>query len=314
MKTGSLQQLWSKAGIFLILAVLVIVFAIISPDFRKPANLLNILQQSTPIGIAAVGMTFAIISGVFDLSVGSIMALTACVMVSLIDVVGFYPAFLVALAVGFCLGLINGTIVTRIGVPPFIATLGTLWVFRALAYLYTQNKPMQSTHTDFTCWGEYTCYIPRLFIIMVLCYLFGYLLLYHTSFGRYIFAAGSNRKAAILSGINVAGVSLCVFAAVGFFSALAGAALAVKLWSAKADMALGYELMVIAAVVLGGTSLKGGSGSLAGSFAAAILFTVIYNAMDMLQVQSYWQKIALGGILLIALSLDGLRRKYIIGR
>ena len=314
MKLGLLHQLWNKAGIFFILAGLVIVFAITSPDFRKPANLLNILQQSTPIGIAAVGMTLAIISGVFDLSVGSIMALTACVMVSLIDVIGFYPALLIALALGFCLGLINGAIVTQIGIPPFIATLGTLWVFRALAYLYTQNKPVQSIHADFTRWGEYTCYIPRLFIIMVLCYLLGYLLLYHTPLGRYIFAVGSNRKAAILSGISIAGVNLFVFAAIGFFSAMAGAALAVKLWSAKADMALGYELMVIAAVVLGGTSLKGGSGSLAGTFAAAILFSVIYNAMDMLQVQSYWQKIVLGGILLAALALDGLRRKYIIGR
>ena len=312
MKTNNFRQLWDRAGIFVALLAIVTIFAFINPGFRKPANLSNILQQCTPIGIAAIGMTFVIISGALDLSVGSVMALTACVMVGLIDVVGFYPAFLIAVTFGFCLGLINGLIVTKMGVQPFIATLGTLWVYRAFAYIYTQNKPMQSADAGFVCWGENICYVPRLFVVMVLCYLAGYFLLYHTPFGRYVFAVGSNRRAAILSGINVARVNLFVFALVGFFSAMAGAALAVRLWSAKADTALGYELMVIATVVLGGTSLKGGSGTFAGTFGAAILFTVIYNAMDMFQVQSYWQKIALGGILLLALSLDGLRRKYTV--
>jgi len=312
MKLDKLWHLWDRAGIFFILVILMVIFSIINPDFRKPANLSNILQQCTPIGIAAVGMTFAIISGAFDLSVGSTMALTACVMVSLISAVGFLPAFLIALALGFCLGMVNGLIVTKISVPPFIATLGTLWVYRALAYIYTQNKPMQSTFPSFTGWGESFWYVPKLFIVMILCYLVAYFLLYHTPFGRYVFAVGSNRRAAILSGINVPKVSLFVFGLVGFFGAIAGGALSVRLWSAKADTALGYELMVIATVVLGGTSLKGGSGTLAGSFGAAILFTVIYNAMDMFQVQSYWQKIALGGILLLALSLDGLRRKHTI--
>ncbi len=312
MKSNKFWHLWDRAGIFFILIVLVTVFSIVNPDFRKPTNLSNLLQQCTPIGIAAIGMTFAIISGAFDLSVGSIMALTACVMVSLIKITGFYPAFLIALALGFCLGLVNGLIVTKIFVPPFIATLGTLWVYRALAYIYTQNKPMQSTAAAFTDWGQSVFYLPRLFIIMLFCYLLGYFLLYHTVFGRYVFAIGSNRRAAILSGINVQKITLFVFGLAGLFSAVASAALAVRLWSAKADTALGYELMVIATVVLGGTSLKGGSGTLAGTFGAAILFTVIYNAMDMFQVQSYWQKIALGGILLLALSLDGLRRKCMI--
>jgi ribose/xylose/arabinose/galactoside ABC-type transport system permease subunit len=312
MKANRFWHLWDRAGIFFALLALVIVFAVINPDFRKPANISNILQQCTPIGIAAIGMTFAIISGAFDLSVGSTMALTACVMVSLINVVGFYFAFLIALALGFCLGLTNGLIITKIKVPPFIATLANLWVFRALAYIYTQNKPMQSTAGAFTCWGESIFYVPRLFIVMVICYLLAFFILYHTPFGRHVFAIGSNRRAAILSGINVAKVSLFVFGLVGFFGAIAGSALAVRLWSAKADTALGYELMVIATVVLGGTSLKGGSGTLAGTFGAAVLFTVIYNAMDMFQVQSYWQKIALGVILLVALSLDRLRRKYMI--
>jgi ribose transport system permease protein len=301
-----------RAGVFVILAVTVMLLAIVNPDFRKPANVSNLLRQCTPIGIAAVGMTFAIISGAFDLSVGSTMALTACVMVSLIGALGFYGAFAVGLVLGFLLGLINGLIVTKIRISPFIATLGTLWVYRALAYVYTHNRPMQSTDATFTSLGESFVYIPRLFVVMALCYLAGFFLLYHTPFGRYVFAVGSNRKAAILSGINVARVTLFVFAVVGLFGAMGGAALAVRLWSAKADTASGYELMIIAAVVLGGTSLKGGSGSLTGTFGAAILFAVIYNAMDMFQVQSYWQKIALGGILLLALSLDALRRKYMM--
>ena len=304
--------IWERAGIFIILAVLIILFAVINPDFRKTDNISNILLQCTPIGIAAVGMTFAIISGAFDLSVGSTMALTACIMVSLIGVVGFYGAVAAGVVLGFLLGLLNGLIVTKIRIPPFIATLGTLWVYRAFAYIYTQNKPMQSTDAVFTSWGDNFAYMPRLFMVMLACYTAGFFLLYNTSFGRYVFAIGSNRKAAILSGINVGRVTLLVFALAGLFSAIGGIALAVRLWSAKADTASGYELMIIAAVVLGGTSLKGGSGTLAGTFGAAILFAIVYNAMDMFQVQSYWQKIALGGILLVALSLDGLRRKYMI--
>ena len=301
-----------RAGIFIMLAVLVILFAVINPDFRKVNNISNILLQCTPIGIAAIGMTFAIISGAFDLSVGSTMALTASVTVSLIGVLGFYGAAAAGLTLGFLLGLINGLIVTKVRIQPFIATLGTLWVYRAFAYIYTQNKPVQSTDAVFTSWGNSFAYVPLLFIVTLFCYLAGFFLLYSTPFGRYVFAVGSNRKAAILSGINVAGVTLLVFAMAGLFSAMGGIALAVRLWSAKADTASGYELMIIAAVVLGGTTLKGGRGTLAGTFGAAILFAVIYNAMDMFQVQSYWQKIALGGILLIALSLDGLRRKYMI--
>jgi ribose transport system permease protein len=304
--------IWERAGIFIMLAVLIILFAVINPDFRKVDNISNILLQCTPIGIAAVGMTFAIISGAFDLSVGSTMALTACVMVSLIGVVGFYGAVAAGVVLGFLLGLLNGLIVTKIRIPPFIATLGTLWVYRAFAYIYTQNKPVQSTDAVFTSWGDNLAYMPRLFMVMLVCYAAGFFLLYNTPFGRYVFAIGSNRKAAILSGINVGRVTLFVFALAGVFSAIGGIALAVRLWSAKADTASGYELMIIAAAVLGGTSLKGGSGTLAGTFGAAILFAVIYNAMDMFQVQSYWQKIALGGILLVALSLDGLRRKHMI--
>ena len=312
MRSNKLWQLWDRAGIFFVLAGLWVLFAIINPDFRKAANFSNILQQCTPIGIAAVGMTFVIISGAFDLSVGAVMAFTACVTVSLIGVVGFYPALLAGVLLGFCLGLVNGFIVTKIRVAPFIATLATLWVYRALAYIYTQNRPMQSTDAAFTGWGESILGVPKLFIVMVLCYLLGYFLLYYSPFGRYVFAIGSNRRAAIISGINVARVRLLVFGLVGFFGALAGAALAVRLWSAKADTALGYELMVIATVVLGGTSLKGGSGTLAGTLGAAMLLTIVYNAMDMFQVQSYWQKIALGAILLLALCLDGLRTKFMV--
>ena len=309
---NKLGLIWERAGIFIMLAALAAVFAAINPDFRKVNNISNILLQCTPIGIAAIGMTFAIVSGAFDLSVGSTMALTACVTVSLIGVLGFYGAVAAGLVLGFLLGLVNGLIVTKIRISPFIATLGTLWVYRAFAYIYTQNKPVQSTDAVFTSWGDNFVYVPRLFIVMLFCYLAGFFLLYKTPFGRYVFAIGSNRRAAILSGVNVARVTLFVFALAGLFGAMGGAALAVRLWSAKADTASGYELMIIAAVVLGGTSLKGGSGTLAGTFGAAVLFAVIYNAMDMFQVQSYWQKIALGGILLIALSLDGLRRKYMM--
>ncbi len=302
--------MWDRFGIFLILVLLLAVFAATNPYFRKPANLTNLLAQAVPLGVAAIGMTFAIISGAFDLSVGSTMALTACVMVSLIDRIGFYPALLAGLALGAVLGLINGLIVTKARVVPFIATLATLWIYRAVAFIYTKNSPVQSRDPAFTGLNGRFLGIPYLFLIMIACYLVGYVILYHTPFGRRVFAIGGNRKAAVLSGINVPRVTAMVFMLVGLFGALGGSLLAVRLWSAKADTAMGYELMVIATVVLGGTRLGGGSGTLSGTFGAALLFAVIYNAMDMFQVQSYWQKIALGGILLLALSLDGLRRRF----
>ena len=314
MNRSRIFQLIDRAGIFLVLFSLTLVLGIVNPSFRNPENLLNILQQSTPIGIAAIGMTFAIISGAFDLSVGSLMALTACVLVSLIDRIGFYPAFLAALTVGVACGLANGLVITRAGITPFIATLGTLWVFRALAYIYTQNKPVQSFNETFISWGERFLGMPKLFIVMIGFYLLGYMLLYHTPFGRMMCAVGSNPRAAILSGINVLRVRVIVFALVSLFAALGGATLSVRLWSAKASTAMGYELMIISSVILGGTSLKGGSGTLAGTLGAALLFAVINNAMDMFQVQSYWQKIATGAILLLALSLDGLRQRFDKGR
>lgn len=303
-------KIWDKAGIYALLAMVVGVFCMASPDFRSIDNLSNILLQSAPIGIAASGMTLAIISGTFDLSVGSMMALTACVIVSLIDTMGFAGALVVGLVLGFCLGLVNGLIITRLRVPPLIATLATMWIFRSLAFIYTANKPMQATDNSFIDLGGTVGHIPYLFAIMTMCYLGAGFLLYYTRFGRYVFAIGSNRKAAVLCGIDLAKVTVLVFGLVGLMSAAGAAALAVRLGSAKADTAMGYELTVIATVVLGGTSLKGGSGTLAGTFGAAVLFAVIYNAMDKFEVQSYWQKIALGGILLLALGLDALRKKY----
>lgn len=300
----------NRTGIYLVLAVLLITLGAMNPSFRSPANLLNILQQSAVLGVVAIGMTFAIVSGAFDLSVGSIMALTACVLVSLVDRAGFYPALILALGLGSLCGLANGLLITGLGISPFIATLGTLWVFRAFAFIYTGNAPLQSSDPSFVAWDESFLGLSKLFLVMAALYLAGHVLMRHTPFGRSLFAVGSNPRAALVSGVNVVRVRLMVFVLTGFFAAFGGAMLAVRMWSAKADTAMGYELMVIATVVLGGTSLKGGRGTLLGTLGAALLFTTVYNALDMFHVQSYWQKIALGGILILALSLDGPRRHF----
>jgi ribose transport system permease protein len=307
---ATLWKWWEKAGIFLILGILIAVFAITNEDFRRPINLGNILVQAVPVGIAAIGMTFAIASGVFDLSVGSTMGLSACVMVGLTPTLGFIPAFLVSLALGAFMGMINGLIVTRVRVTPFIATLGTMWVFRSFCYIYTENKPLSLSHPIAERLTETVIGIPLLFVIMAVLFLVGCFVLYGTPFGRQVCALGSNRRAGILSGIHVSKMTVLIFALVGLFAALAGNALAIRLFSAKADTAMGYELMIIATVVLGGTSLKGGTATLAGTFGAALLLAVLYNAMDMYQLQSFWQKIALGAVLLLALAIDGLRRRF----
>jgi ribose transport system permease protein len=302
---------WERAGIYAILAVLVLGAAATNRDFRRPLNLANILAQSAPIGVAAVGMTFAIISGVFDLSVGATMGLSACLFVGFAPALGLLPAALFATAAGATLGLINGLIVTRLRVNPFIATLGTMWVFRALAFMYTRNQSLQLNHPLAHSLSGSLLGLPVLFILMLVLYGAAWFVMHRTAFGRYTFALGSNRRAALLSGIGVSSVRVFVFVLAGASAALGGITLALRLGSAKADTATGYELTVIAAVVLGGTSLKGGSGSLAGTLGASLLFAVIYNAMDMYELQSFYQKIALGVVLLLALSIDGVRRRFV---
>ena len=305
LNAKNIYKLWDRAGIYLFLAILFVIFALTNEYFRRPLNLSNILVQSVPIGIAAIGMTFAIASGVFDLSVASTMGFSACVMISLTPHIGFIPAVCITIIIGAIMGLINGIIITQIRITPFIVTLGTMWAYRSLSYIYTQNKPYSLNSSIADRISENILGIPILFIIMIILFIIAYFLLYHTLFGRYTCALGSNRSAAVLCGINNTAMTIFIFIIVGIFAALGGMALGVRLYSAKADTALGYELTVIATVVLGGTSLKGGKATLAGTFGAAMLFAVLYNAMDMYQLQSFWQKIALGGVLLLALAIDG---------
>jgi len=292
-----------------LLVVALIVLGIVNPNFRRLANLENILLQSSFTGIGAAGMTLLIIAGAFDLSVAGLLGFAAVVLALLIPFVGIPLAVLVSFLVGAFLGLLNGGIVTRMRIPAFIATLGMMNVYLGLAFIVTRGQVISVTSVGFQFLGTGAVlgFLPVPFIVMIFVYLICYFLLQKTPYGRYVRAIGSSERAAFTGGIPVRLIRTVTFLVVGSCTAIAGVLLTAELSSANAIMASGYELNAIAIVVVGGTSLKGGSGTLFGSFTGAVFFTVISNALNMFGVGAYWQYVAAGLLLIVALGIQVVR-------
>jgi ribose transport system permease protein len=296
-----------------LLLLAVIVLALANPNFRQPANLRNILLQASFAGIGAAGMTLLIITGAFDLSVAGIIGLCGVVLAKILPAkgaAGIVPDVLIVLALGGLLGWLNGLIVTKIRIPAFIATLGLMNVYLAVAFMLTDAQVIPVMNRNFRALGTGTFLgLPIPFLVMLATYLVCYGILKYATWGRYVRAVGSNEVASRVSGLPVDRVRIFAFVVVGLCTALAGILLTALLSSANAIMATGYELSVIAVVVVGGTSLKGGQGTLFGSFTGALLFSVINNALNMFGVGAYWQYVALGLLLIVALAFDAIRRR-----
>lgn len=310
-KGGMFSKEWlieQKSLIALLLLIVVVSF--LNDNFFTVDNILNILRQTSVNAIIAVGMTLVILTAGIDLSVGSVLALCgafAATMIGLeIPVIIAVPTALVA---GAALGAISGIIIAKGKVQAFIATLVTMTLLRGVTMVYTEGRPISTGFTDvadnFSWLGTgYALGIPVPIWLMVIVFASIWYLLNHTRFGRYVYALGGNESATRLSGINVDRVKIGVYAICGLLAALAGLIVTSRLSSAQPTAGMGYELDAIAAVVLGGTSLAGGKGRIMGTLVGALIIGFLNNALNLLDVSSYYQMIAKAVVILLAVLVD----------
>ena len=301
------RQLSTFAGLLLLCGLL----WVLTPHFLTVSNLLNVAEQTAINAVIAVGMTFVIISAGIDLSVGSIVALSGVVLASALQAKWPAPlAMLAGLAVGVGCGIVNGLLITRGRLPPFIATLGLMSVARGAALVYTDGRPISGFEASFR-WlstGRFL-EIPAPVLVTVLVYVAFHVVLTRTRFGRYVYAIGGNEEATRLSGVSVRFHKTMVYALAGGLSALAAVLLTARLNSAQPIAGMMYELDAIAATVIGGTSLLGGSGSLGGTLVGALIMGVLRNGLNLLGVSSYLQQIVIGAVIIVAVLVDSLLKR-----
>jgi ribose/xylose/arabinose/galactoside ABC-type transport system permease subunit len=297
-----------ERGILIALVVFWVVCAALNPLFRNASTYENILRESSFVGVAAIGMTFCIISGDFDLSVGSMLALLGIACVAMVGHTGLFLAFVCVTLLGAVCGTLNGFLVAKLRIPAFIATLGMYYVYRALAYIVTNGAPVQFQEPWFTGVGSGSVVgVPTPFLFLLVLAALATYVLRRTPFGRHVLAIGNSRRASQISGIRIPRVRMAIFAVVGAFTGVAAVLQSSRMWSANSGMKSGFEFDVIAAVVLGGTSLAGGRGSVANTLVAAVFFASLNTAMNMFHVESYMQRVVIGLLLLFAFSLTGIR-------
>ncbi|TQI67753.1 ABC transporter permease [Clostridium sp. KNHs216] len=307
-----LRHITQDYTMVLFLAALFIVSLIFVPRFSEVGNLINVLMQITINALIATGMTFVILTGGIDLSVGSVAALSGIVSTSLIQLVpnaGIPVSLLVIFGTSLMVGGICGTVtafnIAKLRVPPFVATLAMMSIARGLAYVYTNAKPVFGLPDAYAWLGlGYIGPIPVMVIIMIIILAVAFLVLRRTCFGRYVFAVGSSEDVSQLSGINVKRVKFYVYIICAVLAALAGAVLSSRLQAGQPAAANGYELNAIAAVAMGGTSMSGGRGGISQTVLGLCVIGIINNALSLLGVSSYWQTIAMGAIILIAVIFD----------
>ena len=299
----------SKYGIYLAFIIMCVVFGAVNPAFLTPGNFINILRQISFNAILAMGMTMVIITGGIDLSVGSVLALSAVVTASFVQTENpLLPvplALLVGLIIGAACGAFNGIVITKGKLPPFIVTMVMMTMARGAAQLFTKGRPVSGLLESFDFLGQGSLLgIPVPVYILALIVLIAYHILNNTKIGRYIYAVGGNEQAAKASGIKSHRVKIFVYIFSGIMSALVGIIMSARLNSASPILGDGYELDAIAAAVIGGTSMDGGRGRVIGTLVGALIIGTITNGLDILNVSSYWQQIIKGAIILIAVLAD----------
>lgn len=298
-------------GTVLGLIVLMIVFSVLSNTFLTRSNITNILIQSGTNAVIAVGMTYVIISGNIDISVGASLALSSCIGAKvMISTNNALLGVLAALATGVVLGLFNGSLIAYLGFPPFIVTLSTMWLFRGAAYLFTGGQAVVGLPDILTgiTLGK-TLFIPNIVWLIIIVYVICHFVLQNTTAGRKVCAVGDNAESARLSGINVKRVTLAVFVLSGLCAALSGIVYMGRLNSGQPIAGQSYEMYAIAAAVIGGASLtKGGIGNMVGTLIGAIFIAVLQNGLTILNVNTYWQQVCMGVVLILAVALDRFRK------
>lgn len=318
---GLFRTIFRKYGIFLVFIAMLIVASFLSPAFLSKTNLINVVRQMSVVGLIALGVTGVIVSAGIDLSSGSVVGLSAVVAASLAQLpdypAAFYkglqlPVFVAVLAacgVGALVGLLNGSLVAKTRIPPFIATLGTLTTIRGLAYLYTSGRPISDLTDDYNFIGQGDFFgVPVPILILVIMAIFTHVLYSQTKFGKYIYAIGGNEQAARVSGINVAKYKMLMYVYAGLLAGLAGLVVSARIGSGQSGQGVGYELDAIAAAVIGGASLSaGGIGTVAGTVVGALIIGVLNNILDLTGVSAYWQQIIKGCIIVGAVIIDQLK-------
>lgn len=312
-----LLQLLGRFAAVIFLLVLVVVLSILEPGFRTERNFFNVLRQISIPGIVAVGMTFVILTAGIDLSVGSIIAFAGVVAATTAKGTRDYTApmdeggvrvlyaFSAAILVGVLAGAVQGFAIAKLRVPAFVVTLGGLTIWRGATRLWTDSQPINQLSEDFTYWGKGRIgVVPLPVIIFVAFVAVGFVVLKYTTYGRWIYALGGNPEAARLSGLNTVRLTISVYVIVGFCAGVAGYLLTARLGAAEQVAGLGYELTIIAMVVIGGTSLFGGAGSVIGTFIGALLIGVMNNGLVILEVDPAWQPIVTGAIVVLAVFFD----------
>jgi ribose transport system permease protein len=304
-----MKTLRSILPVLAALIIISVVMGILSPNFLTVDNIRNVIMQASINAVLAAGLTFVIITAGIDLSVGSVVAFAGIVLgFALHGGVPFLPAVVICLLAGSLCGLVNGFLITKGKLPPFIVTLGMMSIARGVALMLNNGRPISgfSETFRFIANGSFIG-IPILIWITILVYVIGFIILRKTPFGRYVYAIGGNEEAARLSGINTKKVLLFVYIISGFLAGLAAIMLTSRINSAQPTAGLMYELQAIAATVIGGTSLMGGYGFISGTIVGALLISVISNGLNLLNVSSFLQQVVIGSVIILAVLVDSLK-------
>jgi ribose/xylose/arabinose/galactoside ABC-type transport system permease subunit len=303
------KRQWEQAGIVTVLAVICIVITLLEPRFLSRSNLLNVLRLSAILGLATYGQAVVIIGGGIDLSIGSIAAMVSVLSAMMASALGIIPGFVIGALVGSALGGINGVLISRFRVPPFIATFGMLVYAEGVANYISKGAPIEFMPEGFGFLGSgYIGPIPVPIIIAVMMFILVHLLLTRTKLGRCLFAIGGNDRATWLSGIDIRKYRIASYVISGLLTGLAALVLTSRINSGQANIAPSLPFDTIAAVAIGGISLYGGEGKLIQAVLGATIISVINNALNLINVSTYVQMMVMGGVILIAVSFDNLRR------
>jgi len=303
------SNFWGSLQALLVFMIMFLALSLFVPAFFSWRNIFNLMKQLSANLVIASGMTMVILTGEFDISVGSVMGLCMFAGILLMNQYGIFVGFLLSLAIGVTCGFINGVITTKGKVPSFITTLGMQMIARGVTYVISSGYNIKLQDDRFAVLGQAaTLGIPNLFWVVILVYIVIFILLKQTRFGQYIYAVGSNRQAAVLSGINADRVKIKTFMLLGLLVGLTAMLNGSRMMSAHPDSGTGLEFEVIAAVVIGGTSVSGGEGSVLMSIIGVFIIGFIRNALNLTHVNILWNHVVTGSVILTAVLLDSLRK------
>ncbi len=309
-----LKKIWTLGQMELrmmgLVVVLIAILSFLSPHFFTMHNILNLMDQTVVLGIVAVGATLVILTGGIDLSVGSVLGMSGIVFGLSFPVIGFYPAVALCLLVGATAGCFSGLLVTRVGLAPFVATLGMMSIARSQAYVLSGAKSINAMPPQIEALGMGMVYgLPLNFVCLMVLYALMWFFLGRTKLGRSIYAIGSNEEAARLAGVAVVPIKTMCYALSGMFAAVASIFLSSRIYSIDPLGGTGMELESIAAVVIGGASLFGGRGSIIGTLMGVFIMVLIRNGLNLMKVDPYWHGTAIGSVIIAALLLERFFRR-----